>query len=421
MRKTILYIILLLMFIFPNMAKAETITLDICEDGCEYASIQDAAMYITSKEGTNHEVIIDLHGDTHELGQVPFQFGDKISKLTFNGNNATINVSNYVRVDDIDNVEMNNITINAGGEFGIEAQKATFNNCHISSQEEITLAGKDFEALLNNADIINNRSYIDNIFIIKDSTFEGFFDSIGNKITFDNSTINNGFLCAMADCYFENSTVKGGIISGFYPGTNVYIKTGNTLEKPISRNYINNLDDDGEILMNYIGQNGSLNETLFMDIGLENISRDLTNNVFYYQEISKTIKTETNLSVFESEFVNTYENSEGYDEIKDLPITWKSENESVATIKDGKIIPGNADNTDLIGKRGNDIYTIHLNVEKETLPEKIGNLIEKKTIKVPITGKEVKLWIVIVVASSLIIIGCSILLIIKKRKKKTTK
>ena len=416
MRKKIYYLLILLAFM-PVLVKAETITFDICESGCEYASIEDAAMYISSKEGTNHEVIINLHGGTHELSEVSFEFGDKISKLTFSGNNAVLNVERDVTISDINDFEMKDITINAGRDFELNVKNAILNNCNITAGS-ITFMGINNNEM--NTELINNRSYLDNIFTIKDSTFSGISAALGNSITFDNSTLNNGFACAMADCYFEKSNIKGGIIGGYMlPGANVHIKAGNTLKEPIVRSLLT-LNTPAD-LIDPMSNDGMLYEVAFMDQVDPNISRDLTNNIFYYQETNKTIKVETNISDYESEFVNTYENSEDYDEIKDLPISWTSENESVATIKDGKIIPGNAGNTDLIGKRGNDIYTIHLTVEKETLPEKINNVInntlEKKTIKVPITGKVVKLWVVIVGALSLIVIGVCTILLIKKPTK----
>ena len=51
---------------------------------------------------------------------------------------------------------------------------------------------------------------------------------------------------------------------------------------------------------------------------------------------------------------------------------------------------------------------------------KIGNwpgvTIEKKTIKVPITGKEVKMWIIAVSVILLIVIGACVCMLIRRKK-----
>ena len=146
------------------------------------------------------------------------------------------------------------------------------------------------------------------------------------------------------------------------------------------------------------------------------LSRDANNVLYYYQEKSKTINEDINISEIEKEFVNTYEDSFGYDDIKNAAITWTSADESIVKIENGVVKVLKSGNVDLTANKGNDYYTMHLTVEKASIAEKITNTIEKKTIKVPITGKEVKMWIIVVSVVLLAVIGACVCMLIRRKK-----
>ena len=99
---------------------------------------------------------------------------------------------------------------------------------------------------------------------------------------------------------------------------------------------------------------GIISDTL-LNVG---VPPEKNNNIYYYQEINKTIKVNTTISEFEKEFVDTYKDSIGYDDIKDLSIEWKSQDNSIARVENGIIKVVKPGKVDIVGTKGNDIDTI---------------------------------------------------------------
>ena len=228
-----------------------------------------------------------------------------------------------------------------------------------------------------------------------------------------NSNINY-LISALNVTNIKDSNVSNIAVGYMYsPNTIVNYYTNHVTE--VKRGRVtadsNEITSDRE-LINFMNNYNMLelitNEDILFDYNL----KDSNNVINIYQDKDKRIKEKTNIREYESEFINTYENSEGYDDIKDLPIEWKSNDESIAKIENGTIVPLKTGKVDLVGTRGNDIYTIHLTVEKETIPEKI----DKMTIKVPITGSKIKAWVVVVSVVLIAVIGVCTSILIKRKK-----
>ena len=284
----------------------------------------------------------------------------------------------------------------------------------------------------SNKAVINNSN-----FIAKQMSF-----IMDYTVEYNESYTKGAIMVGFADVSFRKSRIESALFSGMTFGapaydTNIDIYPDNEFIGTLKRVGVNEVNSSEEFDV-LIKTPGTLMELLMSKELIDNLNsnfgvfginipysaQEMPNRINFHQNIVKNKKINkrvTSLKEIEVDVLNLYDDSVGYEGIIDEKIEWNSQDETILKVQNEELIRTGYGEVELMGTRGNDTYTVHLDVEKETLPEKIGNLIEKKTIKVPITGKEVKLWIVIVVASSLIIIGCSILLIIKKRKKKTTK
>ena len=405
MRKYIYTLITLLLI--PMLVNAETLTYNICKSGCEYSSFDEIRNHsngILNEVGeevfSTYDVIINFK-DSETYEENSFEYAS-VNSLTINGNNASI-ITNYFSF----------VLIN----------KFTVNNLNITTKW-LVFSGKFDESKIGNPEYNEYKNSIININNCSIKVTEG-IELFSGVFNISNSSLNSiNLITTLSDVNMQNTSLlptriySGGADRSFYD-TNIYLNI-NCLEndKKIVRGLYT--DENLDVLLTKYPEldnfNGEVDKYFLLEFPLkeEHINNGITktNNIFIKQEISKAIKTNTNISEFEGEFVNTYEDSIGYDDIKDLPIEWKSENESIAKLDNGVIIPVNPGSVDLVGTRGNDIYTIHLTVEKETIPEKI----DKMTIKVPITGSKIKAWVVIISILLLGIICVCVYMLIKKRK-----
>ena len=98
-------------------------------------------------------------------------------------------------------------------------------------------------------------------------------------------------------------------------------------------------------------------------------------------------------------------------------IEWTISDPSIAKIENGEIIPLKSGTITITAVIDGVTYTYDLTIT-DNVPEKIMHT----TIKVPITGKDVEVWVIIsVVMSMLVIVGVANLILIKNHKPKTKK
>ena len=399
--KYLLFMILLM----PVVVSAQTYTYNICKSGCEYNKFIDIVTNIYNLPAdSNLEIIINFQdSETYQENNNLEIYNDNnpFTSVTINGNNATIINEEYL--------------------FAVErAKTATIKDLNVTAAD-ISLEGEKYATNFTElAQKINNKELYNNKYTLNNINFEGSELVIFGAGTFEvtKGVFSGPFAANNAKLLLNKSTINNALMAGSqYPNSEIYIFSDNILPNKISRLKVgeetaSQIDD----LQNKLKQNSLIEMEVTPSLYNYGISRDANNVLYYYQEKNKTIKEDTNISEIEKEFVNTYEDSYGYDDIKDDAIVWTSTDESIVKIENGIVKVLKSGNVDLTANKGNDYYTMHLTVEKPTIAEKITNTIEKKTIKVPITGKEVKAWIIVVSVVLLAVIGISTSMLIKRKK-----
>ena len=399
--KYLLFMILLM----PVVVSAQTYTYNICKSGCEYNKFIDIVTNIYNLPAdSNLEIIINFQdSETYQENNNLEIYNDNnpFTSVTINGNNATIINEEYL--------------------FAVErAKTATIKDLNVTAAD-ISLEGEKYATNFTElAQKINNKELYNNKYTLNNINFEGSELVIFGAGTFEvtKGVFSGPFAANNAKLLLNKSTINNALMAGSqYPNSEIYIFSDNILPNKISRLKVgeetaSQIDD----LQNKLKQNALIEMEVSPSLYNYGISRDANNVLYYYQEKNKTIKEDTNISEIEKEFVNTYEDSYGYDDIKDDAIVWTSTDESIVKIENGIVKVLKSGNVDLTANKGNDYYTMHLTVEKPTIAEKITNTIEKKTIKVPITGKEVKAWIIVVSVVLLAVIGISTSMLIKRKK-----
>ena len=391
----VLVIMISIISVLSLNVEAETFEINVQkdEDGfCYLHSIPDEI------ENGDNDLIINIEESCFSVCPDDHCTFENLNSLTINGNNSTI-YSHYLKTENVKNIRFNNLTLKA---------KKGINLGYNNNFEHNAVK------YINNKEFLNNEYIFDNVnFIIDEPSREDLIVFQTAKYSLVDCTLSSPLVISGADMYLTNTNIIKSILSGAdIPGTNVYIKK--VKNELLKRRKILSSEISNYLRNEFVSED-FLSEFLLPDSVYEyGFSPKISNNIFIYQESSKTIKSNINIGSFEPEFINTYEDSIGYDDIKDLPIEWKSENEGIAKIENGIIIPVSAGSVDLVGTRGNDIYTIHLTVEKETIPEKI----DKMTIKVPITGSKIKAWVVIVSIILLGIIGVCAYILVRNKKVK---
>ena len=466
-------IIVISLFIMPILVNAETLTFNVCKDGCEYTNLSSISSIVNNVTEEVNIIINITDSSEYEENYVNF-YNDNINSIIINGNNSIITNDG------------------SNGSIYFEASQVIIKDIKFYTNE-ILFQGRSIDSI----DSYSNRVHLNNTFNISNCEFNAKNNNEYSLIRFgvgtfniDNSIINTSLATDLASVHFNNSKVNKEItnIIMYAIDSHIYLYSNSSFNHNMPRRRLTYNDLMAGINEIQLYMNGYLTEydsyELLADSGLP---REVLNGgIHIYQDIEKTIKNDMNISEFEPEFKNTYENSIGYDDIKELPIEWKSENESIATLDNGTIKPIANGQVDLVGTRGNDIYTMHLTVDmpaKKTNEKKVrmapstkitlnsvfkdldisslsddvweisnpkvakvvnGEIISlskgttditgivngvkyvyhltvsdtlvSKEVKVPITGKNIKLWIVIVTALLLSVIGICSYILIRKRK-----
>ena len=364
MKKQLL--ILITFFLFPIVINAQTYTYEICKSGCEYSTLEEIENDMKTK--TDKEtVIIEFKdsetyeytaGDSFNVNHNIREYKD-IKYFELHGNSATIIANKNVEFGDFENAIIDNINIKGDLVRVVRNKNTRVSNVNFEAAAAISLFGIISDSPLYSDSIDNNTFLIDNsVFTTNDNILLWLA-----TFHINNSTLQGITKAYNAVVYLNNNRLKS-ILSGniTYINTKMYIYSDNELTSTPYRIYTEGMNY--KVINQHAKNDGVLIEYV-MGNALQNQGYTQGNYLYYYQDIDKTISSNTNISTFETEFVNTYENSIGYDDIKDMPIEWNSKNESIARIENGVIIPVNTGKVDLEGTRGNDIYTIHLTVSPE--------------------------------------------------------
>ncbi len=391
MKKYICLLLSLFLFI-PFVVKAETLTYNVCESGCEYASLNDVENEINNISNlSDKDIIININSNYSDLS---FSIGSEknmIKTLTVNGNNHQLSNS-YITT------YSNNITLNDLNVLGLT----------ICNPQKIKLVASDIKLLAIEYRESNMPSNIEtnlnDVLEIDEISLNNLliFGPIGNMkiehMNFKNILIlNEG-----ATLSIYNSQL-GKLLNFPQFGEAIEIKIYNsTFDSLKYKNFTSDYFEEYRNEIQKINLSSFDLSTLNYDI-YDLMSPEYSNTTVYFDKES-TVKVGNKLNLVN--YLDYY--------TEDKEIEYTIEDESIAKIENKELIglkEGSAKVT-VTTDEGHVIYRINLVVEKESVPEKI----DKMTIKVPITGSKLKLWVLIVGG---ILIGIALIcvyMLIKRKK-----
>ena len=388
--KKYIYIILSLFLFMPFMVNAETVTYNVCESGCEYASWSSVISSIQSLgDLSDKDIVINITSNLNENG-----YGNRIGSesnyaksITINGNNFDFKYSGGFYADTIVINEVK--TINNYYIYFYNPKKITMTNSTLN--QIVFRFDENLQVKLN--EIIDS----DSLSCVKMIVFY-------NDMLIDNMDFSNTIL-GLAAGKVEIHDSKISTIISAPTGGNVVADIYNSSFDKLQFKKITTLEEYSDEVMPYFNtyDNNYLHYSRYevnaTDIGLQG-----TANITVYFDKEATVKAGNKLDL--SSYLDYYtEDKEIENTIEDESIA-KIENKELIGLKEGSTI------VTVTTDEGHVVYRINLTVEKETIPEKI----DKMTIKVPITGSEVKAWVLIVGGILLGIIGICICMLIKRKK-----
>ena len=451
--KKYIYIILSLFLFMPFMVNAETLTYNVCESGCEYSSLGDVRTAIRNiSDLSDKDIVVNINSDVNDYLYVG-SVDNMINSVTINGNNHDFNNQNFHF--DTKKVEINNcnglslVSLENSEKISIKnsdienisyalrdsiehIKDAVFNISEILDIDEVSLNNLKWIALvgnirIENIDLSNQGLYFAggtlNIYNSKIAYLENISYNADIKVEMNKSEIGTVFNYSTMYSK-EHSDEYNDIVIDIYESklekivnypevktitANLYNSSFNSLKyvdiksqnNPAFNEYLNFLTENANITYSF--KNMPLNNDIYdLDgTGFEMQSKSTTN--VYFDKETK-LKPDDKLNLVN--YLDYY--------TEDKEIEYTIEDESIAKIENKELIGLKEGNTKVTvtTDEGHVIYRINLVVEKESLPEKI----DKMTIKVPITGSKIKLWVLIVGAILLGIIGTCVYMLIKRKK-----
>ena len=478
MKKIYMFLISLLLFI-PFVVKAETLTYNVCKSGCEY-NISSFINKITNDYEnnylTNNDIIINLgENEVYEeiLGNIelfnseyPQGYYDNskdLKSITINGNNSqvrdfsmTVGTKRMVVNDlnvlaTLDNVPMQTDIFQTSNRFTVYDGNLTVNNSKIPWVENrgrhtddlVTLTVNDSKInfftsvghlIVNNSDmgythLSHDHSQIYNIsynnssllgylvmsysiyntnFVCENSTFVHDLTINSSEVNITNCNLQS-LLVSDISMEVRNSKLKKIVNGNINKNStiNIYNSTFNSLRynnQNISMDELiewENLEDSYDSL--YFAPDFEKIDYDIYDMSIDNYSHGISNTTVYFDK-EATVKVGNKLNLVN--YLDYY--------TEDKEIEYTIEDESIAKIENKELIGLKEGSTKVTVTTddGHIVYRINLIVEKESVPEKI----DKMTIKVPITGSKLKLWVLIVGGILLGIALICVYMLIKRKK-----
>ena len=414
--KKIVYL-LLIMFLIPIFVNAETLTYNVCESGCEYNSflavIHDIKA-ITNK--SDKDIIINTDGVIVATAGATINDENDVFK------SFSINIKNYPPNDWIDlyllyakdilingnectvdhlglglhgnNVEIKNINTTNDSYIYLKTNILKMSNVHGGMTFELDISNDDqaelSKILQMDAEMLKNI----NVLYLKD-------DFTITNMDLSNSVIQ--FTGNKLDVYDS----KLGVIMSAPTNGDINVNIYNSKFNLLKHKNITTMEEyTQEIYPNgySIKKLEDFNYSLF-DLNIpDGVFAGTANTTAYFD---KEVKLKP------SDKLNLAEFLDYYTEDKDMEYT--IEDESIAKIENKELsaLKEGSTKVTVTTDEGHVVYNINLVVEKETIPEKI----DKMTIKVPITGSKIKVWIVVVSAMLLGIVGVCIGMLVKNKKR----
>ena len=461
--KNIVFIIILFGFTFVCNVNAHT-NVSLCASGCDYETLDDALDF----GDTNGDVFIHIMDDnvyeltrdhelTGRLGYIRISNADDGRKnptdttINIEGNNHTIivNQNNFILLYyGTKDLNINNLNIGGlsgeGGEgilYGFRpiSSSATINisNCNFDEFANGDLGGERGTINIDNSTILNFSSAVHNV-IIHNSNLNSIKNCLGNvNIYNSNLPVFNYIKADYFDIFINASNYDDyNVIDGYsndygFPEDQVNTFFHSKKDKiMVEENTVelNELLDD--IVKGREAEGTSNDENIAKIengkvVALKEGKTNLivtTDSGHYIHNISLTVikKEETNkkgiITVKEKGKVKL---AEVFSVLSDYEgeIEWIISDPSIAKIENGEIVPLKSGIITITAVIDGVTYTYDLTITYN-VPEKIMHT----TIKVPITGKDVEVWVIIsVVMSMLVIVGVANLILIKFHKPKNKK
>ena len=461
--KNIVFIIILFGFTFVCNVNAHT-NVSLCASGCDYDNLDDALDF----GDTNGDVFIHIMDDnvyeltrdhelTGRLGYIRISNADDGRKnptdttINIEGNNHTIivNQNNFILLYyGTKDLNINNLNIGGlsgeGGEgilYGFRpiSSSATINisNCNFDEFANGDLGGERGTINIDNSTILNFSSAVHNV-IIHNSNLNSIKNCLGNvNIYNSNLPVFNYIKADYFDIFINASNYDDyNVIDGYsndygFPEDQVNTFFHSKKDKiMVEENTVelNELLDD--IVKGREAEGTSNDENIAKIengkvVALKEGKTNLTvttDSGHYIHNISLTVikKEETNkkgiITVKEKGKVKL---AEVFSVLSDYEgeIEWIISDPSIAKIENGEIVPLKSGIITITAVIDGVTYTYDLTIT-DNVPEKIMHT----TIKVPITGKDVEVWVIIsVVMSMLVIVGVANLILIKFHKPKNKK
>ena len=410
--------ILLILLILPLMVNAETLTYDVC-DTCEYKNYNDVKASIDSiSDLSDKDIIINFNIN----GEIVFmeQYGsetNQIKSITLNGTKETIINPYYGLGIHANTVIINNIKFQNSGNYGtncigVTTDKIIINNSEVSTLI-LSISGDKSSNELNN--ILQMDDYSKERLKVLTLANNGTSNVVIRELQLENARLSliggnyEIYNSAFSKIFHYPSDLLEVDSLQEISSANIY----NSKFKSIKYKEIPNIYELGEDEM----------EAMYYAFMIDKLSNDIYEYDIYninarnpqtdeYTEVETNIFFDKELNIKPNDKVNLAEYLDYYTEDKEIEYT--IEDESIAKIENKELtaLKEGSTKVTVTTDEGHVVYRINLVVEKETIPEKI----DKMTIKVPITGSKLKLWVLIVGGILLGIVGICASMLIKRKK-----
>lgn len=463
MKKIInLFLIIICSFIFTSSIYAST-NISLCASGCDYDNLDDALDFASDKSDIFIHIMDDKvyeltrdHELTGRLGYIRISNADSGGA---NSTDTTINIegsNHFIKVNQNNflflyngSKEFNINNLNIGGlsgesgdgivyDFEPNDQSASLNinNCNF---EKFGSGG--LNSIISNINIKNSTiGAFSNIFH-NANIYDSKIDSAGN--IFGNVNIYNSSLPAVnyikadyMDYIMNGGNYKDYNLIDFYSNdfsypedkvnTYVHVDKSKTMVEGSSLDINDILDDivkgreasgassdekvakveDGKIIAL---KDGEATLTVTTDSGhyIHNIKLTVIKKEETKKKAAITIKDKNKIKMVE--VFSVLENYEG--EVK-----WTISDPSIAKIENGEIVPLKSGTITVSTVIDGITYTYELTIA-DNVPEKLIHT----TIKVPITGIYIEVWVIVSAVMSILVIGSIINLFIIKKKRNSKK
>ena len=388
MKKISLFIIGLL--IFPSFINAETITYNICESGCEYTSLESVETAINNTSDlSDKDIIININSD-YSNGYIYYSDTNNVIKsVVINGNNHSIKDMEI----GAKSIEINNLNFNKGIAL-YNSQRIKLINSKINRLRIGCLQGSSpCKETLNIKDVLET----DNISFNNIKTLMTMGNIKIENMNFVNKAIVNG-----GGLLTINNSQLGKVLNYpamLFPKTDIYNSTFESLR------YVNVTNEvDGYNEYRDFFQSDGFNPSSLVSYDVYEFNSPTYGKITVY--FDKEFEINPGEEIDLNNALDYYTSGKAID--------YKINNEDIAKIENMKLkgLTGGKTRLTITTDDGHIVYRIWLKVKKE----KVANKISKMVVKIPITGKKIKVWVVVVSILLLGVIGvCSYMLI--KRKK----